>query len=216
MNASSRNVFRTLLIPGLTLLAVTASLAARAESLVAPLPEAAPAPASNPVTPAKVELGKKLYFDPRLSADGTISCNSCHNVMAGGEDNRPVSVGIRGQKGGRSAPSVWNAAFMSAQFWDGRAASLEEQAKGPLTNPIEMGMKDHDAVMSVVAGIPEYRAEFAAVFPGENAPVNIDNLAKAIASFERTLVTPKSRLDRFLSGEKDAISATEKRGYELV
>jgi cytochrome c peroxidase len=187
-----------------------------ANPFYSPIPATAPAPLTNPTTPAKVELGKKLYFDPRLSADGTVSCNSCHNVMAGGEDNRPTSVGIRGQKGGRSAPTVWNAAFMSVQFWDGRAASLEEQAKGPLTNPIEMGMKDHDAVISVVNEIPEYQAEFAAAFPGEKSPVTIDNLARSIAAFERTLITSNSRFDRFLNGDQKALSSEEKRGLDLV
>lgn len=180
------------------------------------LPSEVHPPAGNPASQAKVELGKRLYFDPRLSADGTISCNSCHNLMAGGDDNRPVSVGIRGQKGGRSAPTVWNAAFMSSQFWDGRAASLEEQAKGPLTNPVEMGMKDHAAVMLVVEKIPEYRDEFASAFPGEANAVNIDNLAKAIAAFERTLITPGSRFDKFVSGQESALTPVEKRGYELV
>lgn len=195
--------------------AILASPAAMSGSFVA-IPVEVQAPAKNPLTPAKVELGKKLYFDPRLSADGTISCNSCHNVMAGGEDNRPVSVGIRGQKGDRSAPTVWNAAFMSVQFWDGRAPSLEDQAKGPLTNPVEMGMKDHDSVIRVVSEIPEYRDEFAAAFPGEISPVNIDNLAKAIASFERTLITPRSRFDKFIAGDERALTPVEKRGYEIV
>jgi cytochrome c peroxidase len=112
-----------------------------------PLPQKVPTPADNPITPAKVELGKMLYFDPRLSIDGTISCNSCHNVMADGADGRPVGVGVRGQRGGRGSPTVWNSAFNSVQFWDGRAASLEDQAKGPLTNPIEMGMPNHDEVI---------------------------------------------------------------------
>mgnify|MGYP006274720437 CR=1 FL=1 len=198
------------------LIAVTFVASTAISGPFAALPTEAQAPAKNPRSDAKVDLGKKLYFDPRLSADGTISCNSCHNVMAGGDDNRPVSVGIRGQKGGRSAPTVWNAAFMSAQFWDGRAASLEDQAKGPLTNPVEMGMKDHASVMRVVEEIPEYRDEFIRVFPGEVNAVNIDNLAKAIAAFERTLITPHSRFDKFVDGQESALSPVEKRGYELV
>ncbi|MFZ4702651.1 MAG: cytochrome-c peroxidase, partial [Candidatus Methylumidiphilus sp.] len=104
------------------------------------LPAKAPEPADNPTTPEKVELGKILYHDPRLSSSGTVSCASCHNVMAGGEDNRAGSVGVKAQVGGRSAPTVWNSAFNATQFWDGRAPSLEAQAKGPVTNPIEMGM----------------------------------------------------------------------------
>lgn len=136
--------------------------------------------------------------------------------MAGGEDNLSVSVGIGGQKGKRSAPTVWNAALMSVQFWDGRAASLEEQAKGPLTNPIEMGMKDHAAVISVVESIPEYRTAFKSAFPAEKQPVNIDNLAKAIAAFERTLLTPNSRFDQYLAGKKTELTPVEQHGYELV
>jgi len=136
--------------------------------------------------------------------------------MSGGEDNNPVSVGIRGQKGGRSAPTVWNAAFMSVQFWDGRAPSLEAQAKGPLTNPIEMGMKDHDAVIAVVRDIPGYAAMFAQAFPEDKNPVTIDNLAKAIASFERTLITPNSRFDKFSKGDANALTPLEKRGYEVA
>ena len=112
-----------------------------------PLPAKPPVPKDNPMTPAKIELGKKLYFDPRISVDGTISCNSCHNVMAGGDDARPVSVGVRGQKGARSAPTVWNSAFMSVQFWDGRAPSLEKQAEGPMINAVEMGSSSHDLVV---------------------------------------------------------------------
>lgn len=119
-------------LAGFTLSAVSADWQA--------LPDQAPAPADNATTPAKVELGKMLYMDPRFSSTGTVSCNTCHNVMLGGEDNRAVSMGVHGQMGGRSSPTVWNSAFSSVQFWDGRAASLEEQAKGPVANPIEMGM----------------------------------------------------------------------------
>jgi len=110
-------------------------------------PRYAPAPADNPTTAAKVELGKMLYFDPRLSSTGTVSCFSCHNVMEGGDDHMTTSAGVHGLKGGRNAPTVWNAAFHSVQFWDGRAPSLEEQAKGPPVNPIEMGMPNLDAVI---------------------------------------------------------------------
>jgi cytochrome c peroxidase len=179
------------------------------------LPMVAPAPKDNPSTKEKVELGKTLYFDPRLSVDGTISCNSCHNVMAGGEDNRAFSVGVRGQKGGRSAPTVWNSAFHTVQFWDGRALSLEEQAKGPLTNPVEMGMKDHAAVMERVKMIPGYVTMFTNVF-GKNDPMTIDNLAKAIAAFERTLLTPNSPFDKFKKGNKKALSDAAKRGMKIV
>jgi cytochrome c peroxidase len=179
------------------------------------LPKKVPVPANNPITPAKVELGKQLYFDPRLSKDGTVSCNSCHNVMAGGEDNRPNSVGIKGQHGGRSAPTVWNSAFLSVQFWDGRAKSLEEQAKGPLTNPIEMGMDNHDAVIARIKSIPGYVDGFKKAFPGSK-DINIDQVAMAIATYERTLVTPDSPFDLYMKGNKKALSAAAVRGMNLA
>ncbi len=179
------------------------------------LPLKAPEPQNNKYSKVKVELGTKLFFDPRLSVDGTVSCNSCHNVMASGSDNRPVSVGIKGQLGGRSAPTVFNAAFLSVQFWDGRASSLEEQAKGPLTNPIEMGMPDHDAVVSRVNSIEEYKILFSRAFPGPN-PVSIDNLAKAIASYERTLITPNSAFDRWARGDSKAMPEAAKRGFKKM
>jgi len=198
-----------LLVPGLALIAAVAAYA------LDKLPDAPPVPKDNPGTPAKIELGKKLYFDPRLSSTGTVSCNSCHNVMEAGEDDRPVSMGVEGKTGARSAPTVWNAAFLSVQFWDGRAASLEEQAKGPLVNPIEMGMDDHAAVVDRIAKIPGYVKEFEEVFGGEN-PVTIDNAAKAIAAYERTLITKNSPFDRYKAGDKQALSDQAKRGMKLV
>ncbi|MDH5388048.1 MAG: cytochrome-c peroxidase [Gammaproteobacteria bacterium] len=174
------------------------------------LPTTAPAPADNPTTAAKVELGKMLYMDPRLSSTGTVSCNSCHNVMEGGDDSRAVSMGVKGQTGGRSAPTVWNAAFYSVQFWDGRANLLEDQAKGPITNPIEMGMKDHDQAMGVIKSIPGYKAPFEKAFGKDS--VNIVNAAKAIAAFERTLITPNSAYDRFVKGDKKALNKQQQKG----
>lgn len=179
------------------------------------LPKQVPVPKDNPMTPAKIELGKILYFDPRLSHDGTVSCNSCHNVMGAGDDGRPVSVGVRGQRGGRGAPTVWNSAFHTVQFWDGRAASLEDQAKGPLTNPIEMGMKDHETVIGRIKFIPGYIELFNKAF-GKNAKLDIDNTAKAIATFERTLVTPNAPFDRYKRGDKKALSASAIRGMKTV
>jgi cytochrome c peroxidase len=175
------------------------------------LPSKAPEPADNPTTPAKVELGKMLYHDPRLSANGVLSCNSCHNVMLGGEDNRPNSVGVKDQRGGRSAPTVYNAAFNSVQFWDGRAPSLEAQAKGPVTNPIEMGMKSWDDVVARLKAIPGYPQAFASAFGGDNA-VSADNAAKAIAAYERTLITPNSAYDKYASGDKGALTEQQARG----
>ena len=178
-----------------------------------PLPDVAPAPADNPTTDAKVELGKMLYMDPRFSSTGTVSCNSCHNVMEGGDDSRPTSMGVHGKTGGRNAPTVWNSAFHSVQFWDGRAPTLEEQAKGPVANPVEMGMKDVDTAMDRVRKIPGYKPYFDKAF-GENA-MTVDNAAKAVAAFERTLITPNSAYDRFVKGDKTALTGQQQRGMNL-
>jgi cytochrome c peroxidase len=176
------------------------------------LPTTAPAPADNPTTEEKVELGKMLYHDPRLSSTGTVSCASCHNTMLGGEDNRPNSMGVNGQTGGRSAPTVWNAAFNAVQFWDGRAPSLEAQAAGPVTNPIEMGMKDWDAVVARLKTIKGYNEAFTRAF-GEDS-VSKDNATKAIAAYERTLITPNSPYDKYVSGDKAALTEQQVRGMD--
>lgn len=178
-----------------------------------PLPLKAPEPADNPSTAAKVRLGKQLFFDARLSIDGTVSCNSCHDVNGNGTDSRSVSTGVGGQHGGRSAPSVWNAAFLSTQFWDGRAPSLEEQAKGPILNPIEMGMPHKEAAVDRIAAIPGYQQQFVEVFGGEK-PVTYDNIAKAIAAYERTLITPNSPFDRYMRGDKSALTTLAKEGMK--
>jgi cytochrome c peroxidase len=190
-------------------LSVTWSAAAAAFE---PLPDQPPVPANNPMTAEKIALGKQLFFDPRLSVDGTVSCNSCHHVMGSGSDNRPVSAGVKGQRGGRNAPTVWNAAFLSAQFWDGRAASLEEQAKGPVLNPVEMGMPSPDAVVERLKAIPGYRKQFEEVF----GSVTYDHMAEAIAAYERTLITPNSPFDRYLRGDEKAISEQAVRGMKTV
>ena len=174
------------------------------------LPTSAPAPADNPTTAEKIELGKMLYHDPRLSSTGTVSCASCHNTMLGGEDNRPNSMGVNGQTGGRSAPTVWNSAFNDVQFWDGRAASLEAQAAGPVTNPIEMGMKSWDDVVSRLMTIHGYQVAFEQAFGG-NA-ITKDNATKAIAAYERTLITPTSPYDNYVSGDKSAFTDQQVRG----
>ena len=190
-----------------------ASAVASAQAPWQPLPPRAPEPADNPTTPAKVELGKMLYFDPRFSSTGTVSCFSCHNVMEGGDDHRSTSIGVGGQKGGRNAPTVWNAAFHSVQFWDGRAATLEDQAKGPPTNPIEMGMANHDAVIGRVRAIPGYREPFARAF-GAGDVITMDNAVRAIAAYERTLVTPNTAYDRYARGDARALNAQQRRGLE--
>ncbi len=175
------------------------------------LPAHAPDPVDNPTTEAKVELGKMLFFDPRFSATGTVACASCHNVMEGGDDHRPTSIGVHGQKGGRSAPTVWNAAFLSAQFWDGRAATLEDQAKGPVVNPVEMGMRNLDAAIDRIRRIRGYEAPFTKAF-GAGDVVTMDNAAKAIAAYERTLITPDSAYDRYARGDLRALTAQQVRG----
>lgn len=171
-----------------------------------------PIPADNPQSADKIELGKQLFFDPRFSSTGTVSCNTCHNLMLGGDDNRPTSMGVHGRSGPRNAPTVWNAAFHATQFWDGRAASLEEQAKGPVVAQVEMGMSDLEAAIGRVRAIPGYREAFERVFGGSNA-VSVDNAAKAVAAFERTLVTPNSPYDRWVQGDSGAMTAQQIRGY---
>jgi cytochrome c peroxidase len=195
------------------LLMSLAATTAQAQSPWQPLPDKAPEPADNPTTAAKVELGKMLYFDPRLSSTGTVSCFSCHNVMEGGDDHMTTSAGVHGLKGGRNAPTVWNAAFHSVQFWDGRAPSLEEQSKGPPVNPIEMGMRDLDAVIDRIRHIPGYRPYFQQAF-GPGDMVTMDNAARAIAAYERTLITPGSAYDRYVKGDKTALTPQQLRGME--
>jgi len=174
------------------------------------LPTKAPAPADNPTTTEKVSLGKMLFHDPRLSSSGTVSCASCHNTMLGGEDNRGGSVGVEGQVGGRSAPTVWNAAFNEVQFWDGRAPSLEAQAAGPVTNPIEMGMKSWGDVVARLKTIDGYQVAFEKAF-GKNS-ISKDTATKAIAAYERTLITPNSPFDKYVKGNKSAMTEQQIRG----
>lgn len=193
---------------------LSAGWASGASALEA-LPKQPPIPKDNPMSAAKVELGKQLYFDPRLSVNGTVSCNSCHDVSGSGTDNRPVSIGVGGKAGGRSAPTVWNAAFLTAQFWDGRAATLEDQAKGPILNPIEMAMPSEKAVIERLSSIPGYKEQFAKVFGGPGA-LSYDNIAKAIAAYERTLITPNSAFDRFVKGDKKALSPAAQRGMKTA
>ena len=184
---------------------------AEAQPLV-PLPPSPPVPLSNLETPAKVALGKTLFFDPKLSVNGSISCAFCHMPKAGWADPRPVSIGVGGKRGGRNAPPVLNAAYQSLQFWDGRAGSLEEQAIGPLTNPVEMENPSNQSVVDRLRKIPSYRRSFREVFGGS---VSIDRIAEAISAYERTLVTPNTPYDRFLMGEAKALSASQKRGFML-
>lgn len=161
---------------------------------------------------SQVELGKKLYFDPRLSKSGFISCNSCHNLSMGGTDNLKTSIGHNWTQGPINAPTVLNSSLNVAQFWDGRAADLKAQAGGPIANPGEMAAS-HTLAVEVLSSIPGYVVEFKQVFG--NDKVTIDEVTQAIAEFEKTLVTPNSRFDRWLLGDKNALNATELAGYNL-
>lgn len=164
------------------------------------------------INTAMAELGKKLYFDPRLSKSGFISCNSCHNLSMGGTDNIPTSIGDRWNQGPINAPTVLNSSLFLAQFWDGRAKDLKEQAGGPIANPGEMGFT-HELAVQVLSSIPAYVDEFKEVFGKEK--IDIDEVTTAIAEFEKTLVTPNSNFDKWLKGDKKALSADEVAGYNL-
>lgn len=166
---------------------------------------------SNPITPEKVALGRMLFYETRLSKNHDLSCNSCHGLETYGVDNAQFSSGHKKQLGGRNSPTVYNAGAHIAQFWDGRAADLEEQAKGPILNAVEMAMPDEAFVLRTLTSIPGYVDAFAKAFPGEKQPVNYDNMARAIGAFERQLVTP-SRFDAFLQGDATALTDEEKRG----
>ncbi len=182
-----------------------------AQGLFKPIPASPPSLPGNPATAEKVDLGKMLFFDPRLSASHAISCNSCHNVGLGGVDAEETSIGHQWQRGGRNAPTVLNAVYNTAQFWDGRAKDLEEQAGGPMINPIEMASpKEH--VSEQLAAIPGYVAAFKAAFPGEARPLTLANAQKAIALFEATLITPDAPFDRFLKGDASALTAKQQQG----
>ena len=179
------------------------------------------AQSNEPIQPIKppsqinlgmVELGKKLYFDPRLSKSGIMSCNTCHNLSMGGTDNIPTSVGDHWQQGPINAPTVLNSSLNVAQFWDGRAADLKAQAGGPIANPGEMAFT-HTLALGVLESIPAYVREFKQVFGKEK--IDIDQVTLAIAEFEKTLVTPNSRFDQWLLGKADALSPDEKAGYKL-
>lgn len=205
------------LIACLSLLALPAyadELMDTARELFEPIPIEPPALEGNPATPEKVELGKMLYFEPRLSESHTISCNSCHVIGLGGVDMLETSVGHRWQQGSRNSPTVLNSVFNTAQFWDGRAADLQEQARGPLVNPVEMATT-HEHAMEMLRAIPGYVDAFGKAYPDEAEPVTIENTADAIAVFEATLITPNAPFDLYLKGDAEALSAEEKQGLEL-
>jgi cytochrome c peroxidase len=184
-----------------------------AKETFAPLPSTVPAVAENPITPAKIDLGRALFFDPRLSASGVFSCNSCHNLATGGDDNMETSVGHGWQKGPRNSPTALNAVLNEAQFWDGRAADLKAQAKGPVQAGVEMA-NTPDNVVATLNSMPQYVDWFKAAFPEEAEPVSFDNMAKAIEAFEATLITP-APFDAWLNGDDAAMSADAQAGLKL-
>jgi len=187
---------------------------AKYKKFFTPLPALPPIPADNPLTPEKVQLGKELYYDPRLSRSKIISCNTCHNLSLGGDDNVKTSIGHGWKTGGRNAPTTLNSGFLKVQFWDGRAPTLEAQAKGPIQAHVEMNATP-EMVIKRLKAIPEYVELFKKAFPGEADPVNFDNVAKAIAAFERTLNTPNSPFQRYLLGEENALTKEQKEGMRL-
>ncbi len=177
-----------------------------------PLPEVMTSP-DNPITPAKVALGRMLYYDARFSSSGDVSCYVCHPLHDYGTSHRRTGVGHDGRLGGRNEPTVYNAAGHVAQFWDGRAPTVEAQALGPVLNPVEMGMADAPQVVAVIKGIPGYLQAFAAAYPGESDPVTFENFGKAIGAFERGLVTP-GPWDAYLKGDSAALTDDEKEGFQ--
>ncbi|KAF0192517.1 MAG: cytochrome c peroxidase [Gammaproteobacteria bacterium] len=177
-----------------------------------PLPRQPPYPADNLPAKAKIALGKQLFFDRRLSDDRSVSCNSCHDLMSGGDDGRQVSVGVHGRHGQRSTPTLWNAAFYGALYQDGRSPSLEDQVQTHVLDADIMGLKDAAMLEQRIAAIDGYRQQFDQVFGGANA-VTSQNIARAIADFERTLITPDSAFDRYLRGKKRALTEQQQRGF---
>jgi cytochrome c peroxidase len=185
-----------------------------AQQVFKPIPSVVPAVKGNAITREKIELGKMLFFDPRLSASQIISCNSCHNLSTGGVDAGPTSIGHAWQKGPRRAPTVFDAVFNIAQFWDGRAEDLKAQAKGPIQASVEMNATPA-LVEKTLNSMPGYVEQFKKAFPQDAAPVTFDNVTKAIEAFEATLITPGSRFDQFLEGDANALNAQEKEGLKL-
>lgn len=190
----------------------TQELRTTATTLFKPIPEPPTELRGQPITQEQVELGRWLFFDPRLSRSHIISCNTCHAIGTGGADNVPTSIGHGWQKGPRNSPTVFNSVFNVAQFWDGRASDLAEQAKGPVEASVEMN-NTPDAVVDTLKSIPAYVEAFQRAYPGESA-VTYDNMARALEAFQSTLVTPNSRFDQFLAG-KDSLDDTELKGLSL-
>jgi cytochrome c peroxidase len=188
-------------------------LRAKATEAFKPLPSTIPAVKDNQVTKPKIELGKALFFDPRLSASGVFSCNSCHNLATGGDDNLETSIGHGWQKGPRNSPTVLNAVLNEAQFWDGRAEDLKAQAKGPVQAGVEMA-NTPGQVVATLKSMPLYVEWFKGAFPDESDPVTFDNMAKAIEAFEATLTTP-APFDAYLNGDDNALTDEQKKGMAV-
>jgi cytochrome c peroxidase len=210
---------KTIVIAGITLIAAGAAwgkddLMQRAKAVFKPVPSTAPALKGNKGNVDRLQLGKMLFFEPRLSASYLISCNTCHNVGLGGADLQETSTGHGWQKGPRNAPTVLNSVFNIAQFWDGRAPDLAAQAKGPVQASVEMNSKP-EQVVTTLKSIPGYVKLFGKAFPGEKEPVTFDNMAKAIELFEATLITPDAPFDKYLKGNATALKAKEKEGLAL-
>lgn len=219
-----KNNFKILVI----ILFFSINLKSQSMNGAATIPSVAPSPKNNPLTIEKIELGKKLFFDQRLSSTGEISCHSCHTIISeksdnvlSGTDNSKVSIGIKKFKGTRNAPTVWNSGLRSVLFWDGRAKSLEEQAIFPFVNPVEMGLPNHETLIEIIESIPYYKNEFAKIFYKErrenhfNNKITKEEIGKVIATFERTLMTPDSPFDMFSKGDKNSLSPQAKNGWKI-
>ena len=202
----TKSIPLTFVVVACAALMAAGSVMAQGQELIRPIQ------AAKVISPAKVELGKKLFFDPRLSKSGSISCNSCHNLSMGGSDNLKTSIGDKWQKGPINSPTVLNSSGNIAQFWDGRAKDLKEQAGGPIANPGEMAFT-HELAVDMLRSIPQYVSEFKKVFG--NDKLTIDEVTAAIAAFEETLVTPNSRFDKWLKGDHKALKSQELAGYKL-
>ena len=188
-------------------------LLTKAQGIFQPLPARAEIDAAQPLTEGQIQLGQQLWYEPRLSRGNTVSCNSCHNLASYGVDNMPTSQGYKGLFGGRNSPTALNAALLGSQFWDGRAVDVEEQAGGPLLNPVEMAMPSKEAVVAKIAHIPEYQKMFKDVYGDEKGQITFDNITHAIAAFERTLLTP-TRWDDYLKGNISALNEQERKGLK--
>ncbi|AXO31199.1 Cytochrome c551 peroxidase [Pseudomonas aeruginosa] len=213
MQSSQLLPLGSLLLSFATPLAQADALHDQASALFKPIPEQVTELRGQPISEQQRELGKKLFFDPRLSRSHVLSCNTCHNVGTGGADNVPTSVGHGWQKGPRNSPTVFNAVFNAAQFWDGRAKDLGEQAKGPIQNSVEMHSTPQ-LVEQTLGSIPEYVDAFRKAFPKAGKPVSFDNMALAIEAYEATLVTPDSPFDLYLKGDDKALDAQQKKGLK--